>query len=139
MGIGRKKRQLITVVGFICQCTSLYTGTRCESYLSLCGSNPCLHNGTCYQDLILNTIRCVCTSNYTGVYCNTTTNGTNICTANPSICFNGGTCRVNASLSQGFSCACLPTATGYYCEQIINQCSANPTPICANNGTCVSL
>ncbi|CAF4549618.1 unnamed protein product [Rotaria sp. Silwood1] len=136
-GIGRKKRQLTTAVGYYCQCPSSYTGIRCESYISLCVSNPCQHNGTCYQDLALNTIRCICTPNYTGTFCDTTMNGTNICTANPSICFNGGTCRVNSSLPLGFSCTCTATTTGYYCEQPIDECQMNPTR-CLNNGTCVA-
>lgn len=115
----------------------MYTGLRCETYVTLCASNPCQHNGTCYQDIVSNIIRCVCPPNYTGVFCNST-NVTNTCTVNPSICFNGGTCRANASLSQGFSCQCTPTTTGQYCEQIINECQQTPSP-CINNGTCVSL
>ncbi len=138
MTMGRKKRQTTIAAGYYCQCPSSYTGSRCESYISLCGSNPCQNNGTCYQDSTSNLIRCVCLANYTGTFCNTTTNGTTICTKNPSICFNGGTCRANSSLSQGFSCACTSTTTGLYCEQPIDQCSTQPTP-CLNNGTCVSL
>ncbi|CAF3707629.1 unnamed protein product [Rotaria sordida] len=136
-GVGRKKRQIMTTAGFYCQCPSLYTGTRCESYVSLCGSNPCQHNGTCYQDVTLNRIYCLCTPNYTGTYCNTTDNATNICTTNPSICYNGGTCRVNSSSPLGFSCTCTATTTGYFCEQPLDECQMNPKP-CLNNGTCVT-
>jgi len=125
-------------MGYYCQCPSIYTGARCESFTTLCGPNPCQNNGTCYQDFTSNIIRCICTPNYTGTFCNTTTNGTNICIVNPSICYNGGTCRVNTSLPQGFSCVCTPATTGLYCEQPINSCQTNPSP-CANNGTCVSL
>ncbi len=139
LNLGRKKRQTTTIaMGYYCQCPSLYTGTRCESYVTLCASNPCQNSGTCYQDATLNVIRCVCTPTYTGNFCNITTNGTNICTVNPTICYNGGTCRVNTSSSQGFSCACSPTTTGLYCEQPIGDCQTNPSP-CANNGTCVRL
>ncbi|CAM4752695.1 unnamed protein product [Rotaria magnacalcarata] len=134
---GRKKRQIMTAMGFYCQCPILYTGTRCESYISLCGSNPCQNNGTCYQDLSLNIIYCACIPNYTGTFCNTLLNATNFCTANPSICLNGGTCHTNSSLSRGFSCACSPTTTGYFCELPIDLCQTNPKP-CANNGTCVA-
>ena len=134
---GRRKRQTVTPVGFLCQCPSLYTGTRCESIISLCESSPCQNNGTCYQDLTLNIVYCACTSNYTGIFCNTTANETNICKTNPSICLNGGTCQVNSSSPLEFSCACSPTTTGFYCEQLIDQCQKSPTP-CANNGTCVS-
>lgn len=138
MPIGRKKRQTVTAIGYYCTCPALYTGTRCESYISLCASNPCQNNGTCYQGVASNLIYCVCTPNYTGTFCNTPVNASNICTANPSICLNGGTCRVNSSLLRGFSCACTPTTTGDFCEQPIDACQANPN-ICANNGTCVSL
>jgi hypothetical protein len=61
-----------------------------------------------------------------------------MCTANPLICANGGTCRVNSSSLRGFSCACTPTTTGNFCEYPIDQCQTNPIP-CLNNGTCVSL
>ena len=138
VNIGRKKRQLSSGIGFLCFCLNTYGGARCESFLSLCGSYPCLNNGTCYQDFATNTVRCSCPPNFTGALCSIPTNGTNICTANPLICFNGGICRVNASLPLGFSCICTPTTTGLYCEQQINTCLANPLPVCANNGTCVS-
>lgn len=136
--VGRKKRQLSTAMSYYCQCLAFYTGLRCESIVSLCGSNPCQHNGTCYQDFISNTLRCLCTPPYAGIFCNSTSNGTNPCTANPAACFNGGTCRTNLSLSQGFSCECTPSTTGQYCEQPIDECQTTPTP-CLNNGTCVSL
>ena len=139
--VGRKKRQQPVVTstntGYFCQCPPFYTGVRCETYVTLCASNPCQNNGTCYQDGISNNIRCVCPPNFTGILCNIPFNGSNICTANPAICFNGGTCRANGSLSQGFSCDCTPLTTGQYCEQPLNQCQRNPS-ICPNNGTCVS-
>jgi len=140
MAMGRKKRQSTTtaIMGYYCQCPSFYTGARCQSYVTVCASNPCQNNGTCYQDPTLNIIRCLCTANYTGIFCNTTVNGSNVCTANPSICFNGGTCRVNPSSSQGFSCQCTATTTGLFCEQPLNDCQINASA-CFNNGTCVSL
>jgi hypothetical protein len=134
--MGRKKRQTSSSIGFYCQCPALYTGTRCESLVSLCGSNPCQNNGTCYQDFVSNQVRCLCLPNYAGTFCNQTTNATNICTANSMICNNGGTCRVNSASPLGFSCACPATATGTYCEQPLDQCHPSP---CFNNGTCVSL
>ncbi|CAF0850468.1 unnamed protein product [Adineta steineri] len=136
-GMGRKKRQATVPLGYFCQCPTTYTGGRCETYLSLCGSNPCRNNGTCYQDSTANRIYCMCLPTFTGTFCDTPTNGTNICTRNPSVCVNGGTCRVNSSLAQGFSCACMPTTTGLYCEQPLDLCSIYPTP-CLNNGTCIS-
>lgn len=127
-----------TNTGYFCQCPPFYTGARCESFITLCGSNPCQNNGTCYQDGTTNTIRCVCPPNFTGIFCNIPFNGSNICTANPGICFNGGICRPNASLSQGFSCECIGMTTGAYCEQPLDECQMNPR-LCMNNGTCVSL
>lgn len=136
--IGRKKRQTtIVAFGFACECLPSYTGTRCESTLTLCSPNPCLHNGTCYQNLAANTIHCLCTANYTGTYCNTTVNATNVCQANPSICLNGGTCVVNATATLGFHCTCPSTATGLYCETIISGCQLTPSP-CINGGTCLT-
>lgn len=140
MAIGRKKRQspTTTSMGYYCQCPPIYTGARCQSYITLCASNPCQNNGTCYQDPILNIIHCLCTPNYTGILCNTTINGSNVCIANPSVCFNGGTCRVNPTSSQGFSCVCTATTTGLFCEQPLTDCQINASA-CFNNGTCVSL
>jgi Notch-like protein len=115
--MGRKKRQTVSSIGYYCQCPTLYTGTRCESLISLCGSNPCQNNGTCYQDLSLNIIRCLCASNYT-------------------ICANGGTCRVNSTSSLGFACTCPATVTGTFCDVPLDQCHPSP---CFNNGTCVSI
>ena len=136
--LGRKKRQISSGIAFLCVCQNTYTGTRCESFLSFCSSSPCLNNGTCYQDFLSNTIRCVCAPNFTGTFCNTTNTATNPCTVNPGICVNGGTCRANASLPQGFACTCLPTTTGNFCEQPLNPCQTSGAPICANNGSCVS-
>lgn len=138
VSLGRKKRQTTTALGYVCQCLALYTGPRCETVLSLCASNPCQNNGTCFQDIFSNTIRCICPPNFTGVFCNIIINTTNVCTANPGICVNGGTCRVNSSSALGFSCACPPTSTGIFCEQPLDSCRPNGTSICANNGTCVS-
>jgi hypothetical protein len=134
---GRKKRQIQSGIAFLCQCLNVYTGTRCESFLSLCGSNPCRNNGTCFQDFLSNTIRCVCTPSFTGTFCNATTNLTNICMMNPNSCFNGGTCRVNPFALQGFSCICPPSITGPFCELFIDPCRVSGAPTCANNGTCV--
>ena len=136
---GRKKRQNPTVPGYICQCLGLYTGSRCETLLSLCSPNPCVNNGTCFQDVFSATIRCICPPNFTGTFCNVPISGIDVCTANPGICRNGGTCRVNGSSSVGFSCSCPPTSTGVLCEQTLDACRPNGVNVCLNNGTCVSV
>lgn len=137
-GLGRKKRQIVSGIAFLCVCTNGFTGTRCESFLSFCLSNPCTNNGTCTQDFLTNTVRCLCPPNFTGTFCNATNNATNPCTINPGLCVNGGTCRPNASIPQGYTCTCPPTATGVYCEQPIDPCRSSLAPNCTNNGTCVS-
>lgn len=136
MSAGRKKRQANMPMGYYCQCLYPYTGTRCEQYISLCASNPCRNNGTCFQDTTANRIYCLCTPSFTGTLCDIST-GVQICATNPSICVNGGTCRVNTSLAQGYLCVCPPAYTGFFCEQTIDPCRMLPAP-CLNNGTCVS-
>ena len=137
MSLGRKKRQTTVALGYYCQCPTTYTGQRCETYLPLCGTNPCRNNGTCYQDSVANRIYCICIPNYTGTLCDTPSNRTNVCLTNPSLCVNNGTCRANTSSPLGFQCVCPPTQTGVYCEQTLDPCKTVPTP-CLNNGTCVS-
>ena len=138
VSVGRKKRQTSTNLGYVCQCLGLYTGSRCETLLSLCSPNPCVNNGTCFQDVFSATIRCICPPNFTGTFCTVPINGSNVCTVNPGICGNGGTCRVNGLSTLGFSCVCPPTWTGVFCEQPLDSCRPNGITVCVNNGTCVS-
>lgn len=42
----------------------LFSGTRCETNIDECGSNPCQHGGTCIDKL--NAYKCECISGYTG-------------------------------------------------------------------------
>jgi hypothetical protein len=50
------------VDGYLCNCTSGYTGTACETDIDECISDPCLNNGTC-QDAV-NGYNCACKSGW---------------------------------------------------------------------------
>ena len=70
-----------------------------------CDSSPCLHNGTC-EDQVDGYI-CLCADGYQGVLCDVNTDD---CAGNP--CLNGGTC---ADVVNGYNCTCVSGYTGNSC------------------------
>lgn len=60
-----------TLDGFLCQCSSGFTGVRCE--IDICATNnTCLNNGGCYVERQegVDVIRCNCSAPFTGSNCN---------------------------------------------------------------------
>lgn len=50
----------------ICYCQGPWTGTTCETRISLCSQpNACYNGGTCIKDA------CICSKNFTGLQCET--------------------------------------------------------------------
>ena len=49
---------------FTCSCTAGFTGTKCETEVDDCESNPCENSGTCEDDL--NSYSCTCGNGYFG-------------------------------------------------------------------------
>ena len=70
-----------------------------------CDSSPCLHKGTC-EDQVDGYI-CLCADGYQGVLCDVNTDD---CAGNP--CLNGGTC---ADAVNGYNCTCVSGYTGNSC------------------------
>lgn len=52
------------LIGYICKCNTLFSGTRCEVNISPCVSNPCLYGGTCIQNNL--DYICECRGEYSG-------------------------------------------------------------------------
>uniref|UniRef100_A0A672SFN9 FAT atypical cadherin 1 n=1 Tax=Sinocyclocheilus grahami TaxID=75366 RepID=A0A672SFN9_SINGR len=99
--------------GYVCKCSTLFSGTHCEVKISPCDSNPCLYGGTCIQNNLDYYCKC------RGLYCkeNPCQNGgqcmidVDECVDRP--CFNDGHC-VNTYGS--FNCSCLVEFSGRLCE-----------------------
>ncbi|KAJ8033252.1 Delta-like protein 3 [Holothuria leucospilota] len=62
--------------GFLCMCSSNFTGDTCETALPggpvMCGFNTCGNGGTC--SITSGAIECTCTTGYTGPRCDTPVN-----------------------------------------------------------------
>ena len=70
---------------YTCECTTGYTGERCETNIDECESMPCDHGKSCMGRV--NSYRCECTEGFTGERCETNINE---CTSDPFQ--NSGTC-----------------------------------------------
>lgn len=54
--------------GYVCKCSTSFSGTHCEVKISPCDSNPCLYGGTCIQNNL--DYYCKCRGQYSGQrYC----------------------------------------------------------------------
>lgn len=103
------------------QCLPGFAGSRCQTDINECASNPCKHGGTCTDSI--NGFVCACGSAFSGFDCNN-----DFCP--PQTCQNGGTC---ASLATTFQCTCATGFNGTNCESNIDDCASAP---CLNAGTC---
>ena len=57
------------VDSYTCECTTGYTGERCETNIDGCESMPCEHGGSCIDGV--DSYTCECTTGYTGERCET--------------------------------------------------------------------
>ncbi|XP_032220681.2 sushi, von Willebrand factor type A, EGF and pentraxin domain-containing protein 1 [Nematostella vectensis] len=110
--------------GFVCTCTSGYTGKTCETVVDPCVPNPCKNGAICTSTA--SGVTCACPGGFTGHRCD---QDVNECWIN-SPCLNGGTC-INTYGS--FTCQCRPGYLGNNCQTDTTACSSSP---CANGGTC---
>ncbi|XP_038051798.1 low-density lipoprotein receptor-related protein 4-like [Patiria miniata] len=53
---------------FFCQCPNRYSGKRCETFVPPCDSSPCMHAGTCLDELP-DSFHCECSPGYVGTQC----------------------------------------------------------------------
>ena len=102
-----------------CFCTSMYTGTLCESRVNKCSLPVCQNGGTCLMVNGTDAI-CQCLPSFQGKYCEYLTDP---CSIQP--CLNGGQC-IASFLT--FTCSCTHTMyTGPRCETLISSpCATNP-------------
>lgn len=92
-----------------------------------CESDPC-HNGVCVDEV--DGFHCNCeNTGYIGTLCDLNENE---CKKKPNICLNGGICYDTYG---SYVCECQANYEGFNCEQLIDQCSANP---CENGATCIN-
>ena len=74
-------------------------GTRCETDVDECSSQPCQHGGSCVTSPeVLNYYQCNCADGYVGVNCE---DDADECLSSP--CQQGGQCH---NLVNGFDCSC---------------------------------
>ncbi|CAF4059755.1 unnamed protein product, partial [Rotaria sp. Silwood2] len=141
---------------FICQCSSLFTGTKCEKF-SACHNNPCVNNGTCeaFNETVY---YCKCPPYFTGQRCETPVpdpclgkscgsfgecrdiRGTAICFCNDGLHLDGspcqdpcrnkscgvGVCTKNPNTTYEAICSCPPDRTGESCEKPRDLCREAP-------------
>uniref|UniRef100_A0A8C2JQ89 FAT atypical cadherin 1b n=1 Tax=Cyprinus carpio TaxID=7962 RepID=A0A8C2JQ89_CYPCA len=110
--------------GYVCKCSTLFSGTHCEVKISPCDSNPCLYGGTCIQNNL--DYYCKCRGHYSGQRCQIGP----YCKENP--CQNGGHCIDGLD---GPICECEPGFKGEGCMIDVDECVDRP---CFNNGHCVN-
>lgn len=53
--------------GYMCSCSTGYTGEQCETNIDDCVNHPCLHGGTCIDGI--NSYSCHCSLPYDGDRC----------------------------------------------------------------------
>lgn len=80
-----------------------------------CENNPCGVHGYCHP--VREGYTCICYPGYSGAHC---TELNNICSNNP--CQNGGSCRIDDRVSQGYRCECTALFSGDICQVHIQQC-----------------
>ncbi|XP_016147488.1 protocadherin Fat 1 [Sinocyclocheilus grahami] len=110
--------------GYVCKCSTLFSGTHCEVKISPCDSNPCLYGGTCIQNNL--DYYCKCRGHYSGQRCQIGL----YCKENP--CQNGGQCIDGLD---GPICECEPGFKGERCMIDVDECVDRP---CFNDGHCVN-
>ncbi|KAL6111045.1 jag1 [Pungitius sinensis] len=108
---------------FSCECEEGFSGTYCHENINDCESAPCLHGGTCIDEV--SQYRCVCADGWDGPTCQ---NNIDDCSSAP--CRNRGVCR---DLVNDFYCECSGGWKGKTCRSREFQCDE---ATCNGGGTC---
>nr|XP_015218369.1 PREDICTED: protein eyes shut homolog [Lepisosteus oculatus] len=106
------------------------TDENCERQRDLCGSAPCMNNGSC-EDLA-NDYYCRCLRGFTGKNCEDIIDYCRLLSVN---CLNEGLCL---NIIGGYSCLCAPGWTGEFCEYVENACLIYPDR-CTKGATCIDV
>uniref|UniRef100_A0AAQ5Z5T4 Protein eyes shut homolog n=1 Tax=Amphiprion ocellaris TaxID=80972 RepID=A0AAQ5Z5T4_AMPOC len=137
---------------YTCKCPR---GTKCETEINECDSNPCQHNGTCSD--LLGDYDCKCPTGFLGKNCEDDIDACALpnnmcppktqcldladgleytchvlCPQNLQPCANGGLCVLNNASS--YTCICTPGWSGQNCRINVNDCIQH---WCQNGATCV--
>ncbi|XP_037922140.1 protein crumbs isoform X2 [Hermetia illucens] len=109
---------------FECDCILGFSGSRCETDLNDCESQPCQHNGRCVDEI--GKFSCDCSNTgYAGPLCQ---DNVDECLMNP--CLNNGVCFDTYG---SYICDCPPGYGGKNCSDEINNCLLQP---CQHGGSC---
>lgn len=102
----------------MCRCQPGFTGSRCETNIDDCASNPCRNAGTCIDGI--NDFTCRCTLGFMSKDCSVRSSSCDQFTCN-----NGGTCYTHFS---GPVCQCQPNYMGARCEYYVRTPEATTKP-----------
>ncbi|XP_049592179.1 protein eyes shut homolog [Syngnathus scovelli] len=139
---------------YMCKCPEGFTGTHCETEINECHSNPCRHNGTCFD--LVGHYECQCPTGFLGKNCEVDVDACALnstcppktqcldiadglkytcrvpCPTSLQPCANGGRCVLNNANS--YTCICSPGWSGHNCRTNVNDCVQH---WCQNGATCV--
>ncbi|XP_077351669.1 protein eyes shut homolog isoform X2 [Festucalex cinctus] len=139
---------------YMCKCPDGFTGTHCETEINECHSNPCRHNGTCFD--LVGHFECQCPTGFHGKNCELDIDACALnstcppktqcldiadglrytcrvpCPSSLQPCANGGRCVLNNGNS--YTCICSPGWSGHNCRTNVNDCVQH---WCQNGATCV--
>ncbi|OAF71325.1 Epidermal growth factor-related protein 1 [Intoshia linei] len=118
---------------FECTCPEGTTGKICEIIESKCYEKPCHNNSKC-TSISNGDYICKCESNYFGKNCQF--HASKIC--NYSNCDGNKYCQLNSEKRPNYTCKCLPTFTGLYCDLAKKHICYENSP-CLNNSNCIEL
>ena len=113
---------------YVCECSSLYTGDRCQTMVDVCHDNPCGNGGSC-SVTDPGSLVSDCVTGWEGRLCEESTND---CLGHQ--CKNRTVCIDRHGY---YDCLCIEGYRGPYCEERIPVCELSST-VCNNRGTCIA-
>lgn len=118
--------------GFRCQCSSGWTGERCDVAGDPCGlvsgHNPCQSAGICLPRAGESAYFCLCDRSHVGRHCQVS-----VRRCGSVVCLNGASCSRLPPTAGRSPCRCPPGFKGAHCERHAEPCRHNP---CRHGGLC---